>query len=180
MTAVPQCSKRVSLGRPGVVVVLSSRGVVAVDASFAALDKSLIGDLLILLGVIAWAFYAVVGKPYAQRYGAMATTGTSIILGTLLYLPLGIAATDFAQVRALSGEVWLMIAYLVVVTSVISYVIYYWSLARTDASKVAIFSNLQPVMTACLAWAIYGEKLTASFAVGGVMVIAGVFLTERA
>jgi drug/metabolite transporter (DMT)-like permease len=44
---------------------------------------------------------------------------------------------------------------------------------------VAIWSNLQPVLTAALAWAIYGEPITPTFVAGGVMVLAGVVLTER-
>ena len=64
-------------------------------------------------------------------------------------------------------------------TSVVAYLIYYWALAQAEASRVAIWSNLQPVLTAVLAWAIYGESLTAPFLAGGAMVLAGVVLTER-
>ena len=47
------------------------------------------------------------------------------------------------------------------------------------ASVTLPLSRAQPVLTAALAWALYGEAVTATFVVGGAMVVAGVVLTER-
>jgi drug/metabolite transporter (DMT)-like permease len=64
-------------------------------------------------------------------------------------------------------------------TNVVAWLLYSWALSRAEASRVAVWSNLQPVLTALLAWAMYGERLTAQFAAGGAMVLLGVLLTER-
>jgi drug/metabolite transporter (DMT)-like permease len=160
----------------GAVVVLVGRGQLAgqVEAS-----RAMLGDLLVLLAVISWAVYAVWGKPYAERYGVVTTTGITIVTGSLLYVPIGIFFSRTEHFRALSGVGWGSIAYLVVLTSVISYLLYYWALAREDASRVAIWSNTQPVLTALLAWMVYGDRLTPSFVVGGLLVIAGVAMTQQ-
>ncbi len=159
----------------GVLLVLLSRGL----AFSGAAGSALAGDLLILVAVVAWAVYIVLGKPYAERHGAVVTTGLSLVIGTLLYVPFGVATSDWRDFQALSALGWWTVAYLVLITSVVSYLIYYWALARADASRVAIWSNLQPVLTALLAWGLYGERLTARFVAGGAMVIVGVVLTER-
>jgi len=173
--ATPVKVAGIAVAFAGVLVVLLARG----QVDLASAGSQLSGDLLILVGVVAWAFYVVAGKPYAERYGTVASTGTSLLLGALLYAPLGLALSERAHFEALSPGGWASVAYLVVFTSVLNYLIYYWALARAEASRVAIWSNLQPVFTALLAWAFYGERLTASFAVGGAMVLAGVVLTER-
>jgi drug/metabolite transporter (DMT)-like permease len=160
----------------GVVLVLSARGVVEVGAPATS---TLVGDLWVLLAVIFWAVYSVAGKPYAERYGALASTGYVFLFGSGLYLPFGLALSDSERLASLSLAGWAGVIYLVVITSVVSYLLYYWSLARVEASKVAIFSNLQPVLTAVLAWAVYGERLTGQFVAGGALVLAGVVLTER-
>jgi drug/metabolite transporter (DMT)-like permease len=159
----------------GVLVVLLARGVMA----FRGDGSPLLGDLLILCAVAAWAVYAVWGKPYAERYGALTFSGISLGLGTLLYLPLGLASSEASHFARLSLGGWTAVAYLVVITSVICYVIFYWAMARVEASRVAIWANLQPVLTALLAWAAYGERLTGPFVAGGAMVLAGVVLTTR-
>ena len=153
-------------------------------ASLLARVTRFVADVLngtpsIVVGVFAWAVYVVWGKPYAERYGAVSFTGLSLVFGTVLYLPVGLAESRAAHLAALSPVGWAAVAYLVVITSVVSYVIFYWAVARTEASRVAIWSNLQPVLTAGLAWIFYGERLTVPFLAGGAMVIAGVVLTER-
>jgi drug/metabolite transporter (DMT)-like permease len=160
----------------GAAVVLVARGQLSgqPDAS-----RALLGDLLVLAAVVAWAVYVVWGKPFAERYGVVTTTGISIVTGSLLYLPVGLWFSRVADFRALSAPGWWSLAYLVVLTSVVAYLLYYWALAREDASRVAIWSNTQPVLTALLAWAIYGDRLTPSFVVGGLLVIAGVAMTQR-
>lgn len=47
-----------------------------------------------------------------------------------------------------------------------------------SASKVAIFSNLQPAGTALAAWTVLDEALHWELAVGGALVLAGVRLTQ--
>jgi drug/metabolite transporter (DMT)-like permease len=73
---------------------------------------------------------------------------------------------------------WSAIAYLAVVTSVVSYFLWYYALGKMTASKVAVFSNLQPVATALAAWAFLHEPLTWEIALGGALVLAGVWLTQ--
>jgi drug/metabolite transporter (DMT)-like permease len=174
--ATPGKLAGIGLAFGGTVVVLASRGLTGLAP---AERQGLLGDLLVLVGVLAWAFYVVYGKPYAERYGAVATTGLTLVIGTLLYLPVGAATSDLARYGELSPLGWASVAYLVVVTSVVSYLIYYWALARAEASRVAIWSSLQPVLTALGAWAAYGERLTGTFLLGTALVLAGVVLTER-
>jgi drug/metabolite transporter (DMT)-like permease len=159
----------------GTVVVLSARGVLGV----AGARDVLRGDLLLLLAVVSWALYAVGGKAYAARYGGLAAGSGTLVAGTLLCAPVGLAFADPGRVAAMSGWGLASLAYLVAVTSVVAWLIYYWALGRTEASRVAIWSNLQPVLTALLAWAVHGEALSGPFLAGGAMVVAGVVLTER-
>jgi drug/metabolite transporter (DMT)-like permease len=160
----------------GTVVVLSARGVLGVEGA----RDVLVGDLLLLGAVITWSLYAVGGKVYAARYGGLAAGAGTLVAGTLLCVPPGLVfAFHPGKIAAASGWALASLVYLVIVTSVLAWLIYYWALGRAEASRVAIWSNLQPVLTALLAWAVYGELLTGPFVVGGAMVVAGVVLTER-
>ena len=159
----------------GTVVVLSARGVLGI----AGARDVLAGDVLLLFAVISWAMYAVGGKVYAARYGGLAAGSGTLVAGTILCFPPGLAFFHPAKVAAVSPWGLASLVYLVLVTSVLAWLIYYWALGQAEASRVAIWSNLQPVLTALLAWAVYGEALTAPFLAGGAMVVAGVALTER-
>ncbi len=70
------------------------------------------------------------------------------------------------------------LAYLGLGSSVLAYLIWFAALGRTDASKVAVFSNLQPVATALAARVALGEAIGWEVVVGGALVLLGVRLTQ--
>ena len=159
----------------GTVWVLFQRGL---DVS----KGPLVGDLLLLIAVLAWAVYTAEGREIVNAYGALPTIAWTLIGGTLLYLPLGLgsllSAANRADIARASPQAWWGIAYLIVVTSVIAYLLWYWALKHLAAARVAVFTNLQPLATAFLAHVFLGEHVTAGFLAGAVVVIAGVLLTQ--
>jgi drug/metabolite transporter (DMT)-like permease len=70
--------------------------------------------------------------------------------------------------------------YLIVVHSVICYLIFYYLLMHAPASRVSLFSYIQPVLASLFAWLLLSEPVTAAVAAGGALVTAGVWLAERA
>ncbi len=165
----------IALAFAGVVVVLAARGAVGVDVA----RRGLLGDLVVLAAVVAWSVFAVAGKPYVERYGVLAATGAAIAAGSAAYLPFGLALSRLPAFGHVSPGGWASLLYLAVLQTVVAYLLYYWALRREQASRIAVWSNTQPVLAAALSWAIFGEAVTATFVVGGAMVVAGVVLTER-
>ena len=164
-----------ALALGGTVFVLLQRG----------LDLSrgpLFGDLLLLVAVIAWAVYTAEGREIVARYGAVPTISWTLIAGTVLFLPFGLGSllvpANRAAIARASPEAWWGVAYLIVVTSVIAYLLWYWALKHLAAARVAIFTNLQPLATAALAHFFLGERITLRFVVGGAVVIGGVLLAQ--
>jgi len=160
-------------------ILLSFAGV-AVILHAGRFDRDILfGDILVILAVIAWAAYTIYGKPLLKRYGALTMTAYALGIGTLMYLPLGTwfaLKFDFGTVPT---EGWLSLGYLAIMTSIFAYTIWYWALARMEASKLAIFQNLQPVIAALLSFIFVGETFGASFFIGGALVILGVLVTQR-
>lgn len=156
----------------GVVVLLLGRGL-------QAAREPLVGDLFILAAVGAWVVYTTEGKRWAMEVGPVRSTAWTMISASLWLIPVALWKFDSATVLALSVMAKASVAFLVIMTSVVSYVLWYYALARMEASKVAIFANLQPVATAFLAWWILGEPWTWEITAGGALVLLGVALTQR-
>jgi drug/metabolite transporter (DMT)-like permease len=164
-----------ALALGGTIYVLLQR-----DASASA--EPLAGDLLLLVAVVAWSVYTAEGRDLVARLGAFPTIAWTIIAGTVLYLPIGSGSllvpsyrTDIAHA---SREAWWGVAYLIVMTSVVAYLLWYWALAHLAAARVAIFTNLQPLTTALMAQLFLGERVTAGFYLATAVVIAGVLLAQ--
>ena len=50
----------------------------------------------------------------------------------------------------------------------------------SEASRVAVITNFQPVIAGILGYYILGESLSALFVFGGLIVLAGVTVTQKA
>lgn len=159
----------------GTLYVLSWRGL---DLSRGPLA----GDLLLLVAVVAWALYTAEGRALIGTHGPIAVIAWTLIAGTVMYLPIGVAslAAPGAWHRILhaSAGAWVGVVYLVLVTSVIAYLLWYWALAHLPAARVAVFTNLQPLATAVLAHFFLGEHITPQFVCGAAVVISGVVLAQ--
>ncbi len=161
----------------GLLLAFSGALVLLLAHGLGALSGAFVGDLLILGAVAAWVAYTAEGKPFIGEHGALRATAWSMIAGTLWMLPLAPWFLRPGFILGADAGVKGSILYLALLSSVASYLLWYWALGRTDASKVAVFSNLQPVATALAAWLVLGEQIGWEVGVGGVLVLAGVRLT---
>ncbi|ROL61803.1 hypothetical protein D9V86_03910 [Bacteroidetes/Chlorobi group bacterium ChocPot_Mid] len=156
----------------GTILILFERGINFSSDNFW-------GFIIVLTGSFFYALYTIVGREFSFKYGPIYTTGITMIAGFLLYIPIFIMTGVPLDVSGISFSSWLQILYLGFITSGLGYALWYILLTMRDASKTAVFNNLQPVMTTILAVIIFGQVLTSSFILGGLMIIAGVIITQK-
>jgi drug/metabolite transporter (DMT)-like permease len=156
----------------GVVVFLAEKGL-SMKFSY------LLGDTMILIAVLSWSLYSVLGRQVVKEMGTFAFTGQTAIIGTAIYFPLGLILAlkfDYSNV-GIAG--WGGLAYTAVLTSVGAYSIWLWAMKRFAPSKVAVFMNLQPVTAAVMAYFLIGERLSLLSIISGVVILIGVYITQR-
>lgn len=143
-----------------------------------AVGGHLKGDLLILGAVITAALYMVGARELGREYSAWAITCFQIFYGALFYAPMFLLEMPRLDWRSVSGSSLLAAMYLTVFATVAAFLCYNYGLTRIQASRASAFINGIPVITAAAAWAVLGERLTALQAVGGAMVLIGVWMTN--
>jgi drug/metabolite transporter (DMT)-like permease len=161
-------------------VLLAVGGVVLVLWEEAPLPSSstTLGNWLLLLASWAWALYTVLSQRVAMQLGALKTTALSMVLGWMLYLPLWAALGAELGLELLSPSLVLELLYMGVVTSGIGYLLWVAVLQRLEASKVAVFATLQPVLTTLAAIPLFGFVPSFPFLLGGTAILAGMLLTQ--
>ncbi len=140
---------------------------------------TLLGDGLVFGAVLAWAGYTAGSRELLAHLDPLALTASATVMGALVFVPIGVPAVLAQDWTRITANGWFGLAYISFVTSVLTYLIWSWALARTEASRVAVFTNLQPIAAAVLAWAILGTPLTVHFGVSTAIVLGGVALAER-
>jgi drug/metabolite transporter (DMT)-like permease len=138
----------------------------------------ILGDLMVLVAVMAWAGYTVLSRPLVERHGAQRATTLSILFGLAIFAPMGLFGLPSLTIASVPSMAWVALVYLGVITSVASYLLWFHALSMKEPSRVAIATNAQPVATAMLAWMFYGQVVTPAFVVGAVLVLGGVLLTQ--
>jgi drug/metabolite transporter (DMT)-like permease len=170
--------------RPGirraVGIMIAAAGVYVILAGGMARfgRQFLFGDLLVLIAVIAWAVATVMAKPLAVKYGAFRVTGLALVYGSLVYLPFGLYKVAQFSFEGLSRAAWFSVFYMAVVVSLLAYFLWYWVLKYMEVSRVAVIQNIQPVIASAVAAMLLAEPISQRFVIGGIIVIAGVILTE--
>jgi drug/metabolite transporter (DMT)-like permease len=79
-----------------------------------------------------------------------------------------------------SAPVWLLVGFVVVVGTMITFSLLTGALRHIPATRAAIVSTLEPVLATIIAWAWLGESFGPSQLVGGAIVIGGIFLAQTA
>jgi len=148
--------------------------------SASAQAASLLGDVLILAAGLSFAVYTVFGKEIAAEHGGMAVISVSYAAGGLFLLPMTLFFASRFDFSSVSAEAWAAFAYMTVISSVLCYIGWIYALKRLPASRLSAFSYLQPLVATAMALPLLGEPVTASLVSGGGLIMAGVFLSERA
>ncbi len=156
----------------GVVVILSERGLSFGSSYFT-------GNVLVLIASFSWALYTVIGKEFTTKYGAIYSTSLTMILGFVFYVPIFLFTGKSLDLGALTFDNWLQLLYLGLFASGAAYVIWYYALTKIDAGRVALFNNLQPVLTTILSIIVFGHRITEYLVIGGLLIIAGVIVAQR-
>ena len=163
----------------GLVLAFSGVVILLADRRGAALPpKWILGDLMILVAVVAWASYTVASRPLVMKHGAQRATTLSILFGLAIFAPLGAMGLPHLHLTAVPPLAWVGLLYLGLLTSVVSYLLWFHALSMKEPSRVAIATNGQPVATALLGWIFFAQPITLPFVAGAVLVAAGVALAQ--
>jgi drug/metabolite transporter (DMT)-like permease len=162
----------------GITLALIGAAIIMFEHGAALHEGYTLGNILIFIAVIAWSLFTMMGRPLVLKYGALYVTGLNMIIGSLLYLPIGLLSTDSGDISSMTSGMWLQVAYLALIASVINYILWYAALGKLEATRVAVFQNLQPVMTTAMALYLGRVTLTGEFLGGGVLALAGILIVE--
>jgi drug/metabolite transporter (DMT)-like permease len=121
------------------------------------------------LQVIVWSFLT----------GSVALNLVSPVTGFDARI-LGDDVSLLGTLSALSAPVWLVLAWIVVLGTVVPFGVELLALRHLSATKVTMVAMLEPVGVSVLGWVWFLERLDTVGVVGGAAVVAGIVLAQTA
>ena len=97
--------------------------------------------------------------------------------------PFEVFTTEIPLEGALEGNTaqgWVLILYVVLIGTILPYLLVMAGLKHLKASTTSAFGLLEPIFVGIVAWFWLGESWTVIQLVGGVVVIAGIYMADQA
>ena len=141
------------------------------------------GELLTLCSAVIYAGHII-------ALGRLSEPGTALSLSAVqmavITVVCGVAALWPAGGSGIgiqlpgSAKDWLIVIYLALIAGALTMVLQTWAQARVEASRAAVIMAMEPVWAAAFAVALGGESVTLRMVVGGLAILAAMYLVELA
>ncbi len=159
-------------GLIGALIALGGVALIVIDQLGAAVPLGSL--LLIVVGVVFIAESGVILK-WVPRADPFATNGVGMLTGGAVLAAFSLALGETFALPATIG-VWAAVGYLVLGGSIVMFGLYLFALRRWTASAVSYVTLLMPMVTVPAAAVMFGEQISPTFVIGGVVVLVGVYV----
>lgn len=130
-----------------------------------------IGDFVVLLATLGWAFVAIPGKRLTKHLSSVVIVGYRFLIASLIFLPMLL----FLNQLVIKSVYQVILG----ITVGLGYIFYYEGLKRIKAGQVAITELSSPFFAAILAWILLGEYTTMMQIIGASLLVTGLMILSQ-
>ncbi|MEP7105120.1 MAG: DMT family transporter [Chloroflexota bacterium] len=139
---------------------------------------SLLGDVLLVLASLTWAAYTVLGGALVRERGALAVTTAAAAWAIPLMVVAAVVELALGARPALDAAGLAELLYLGLGATALGWWAWYRGVEGAPAAAAAVPFLLQPVVGVGLSALFLGARLTIAFALGSVLVAAGMLVAS--
>ena len=174
-----------------VAVVLCIAGLAIVVEIWAGVAFSTVGVTAALGGAFGLTAYLLMAERERRHrdpvslsfYGFLFAAALWAVVQPLWRFPwdvLGETVSLQGNLSDRSAPVWLMVGFIVVVGTMITFSLLTGALRHISATRASIVATLEPVIATVIAWIWLEETFGPTQLIGGAVVLAGIFLAQSA
>jgi drug/metabolite transporter (DMT)-like permease len=162
----------VIIGATGTVLLVLS------GKNAAVFSGSLLGNVLIIINISAYAMYLVLIKPMMQTYHPFTVMKWVFLFGFMAVLPFTFHTMFYIGPEVLKTKVVLSLAYVVFGTTMLAYILTIFGLKYLRASSVGYYIYMQPVMAGLIGLIWFAEIISFFKILSALLIFAGVYLVN--
>lgn len=137
------------------------------------------GLAFVFFAVFSALGYTVLMKKITAKYNSYTIVTWQTLIGIIYFLPL-LLINDINKIQSIhwNWEIFMLIAILSLFATVLAYIIFSTGIRELGATKVMVFTNAIPVITAIFAAILGIETIPMKKLLGVLIVVMGVFLSQ--
>lgn len=163
----------------GILVAACGAILLMGGTNFSFNSDKVLGDLMVTVNAIIYAFYLVYAKSLMQKYHPLTVTLWSFFFGFFLVLPFAGSELLEIQWHTFTPVVWWSIAFVTFGCTFLTYVLTAFALKNASSSLVGSYIYLQPVMAVIIALSLGKDQLTLMKMVDILIIFSGIYLVNR-
>jgi drug/metabolite transporter (DMT)-like permease len=174
-----------------VAIALSLLGLIFVAKVWEGFTFDLFGTLGALGAALALAVYFLMSQSQGTKRSAQAMVVWGMGVAGLFWsiilpiwnFPTQIFTTSInlqGRFSDYSAPGWVLIAYIIVFGTMVPYLLVVGGIRRLSASTSSVIGMLEPVLAGAFAWIWLSQSWSAIQLVGGVIVLIGIYIADRA
>lgn len=165
-------------------IVLAMLGVLAVvskgDLSTIAVGNfGTYGDFLILISSVNWAVFSILSRQGLKQHPSTRMTFWVMTIGWLITAVAFFAGGRYTEIQALNARGWTALIFLGIFTTGLAYIAWFDALGQLPAAQTGAFLFVEPLTSMVVASVILKEQITAVSILGGMVILAGIWLVNR-
>jgi drug/metabolite transporter (DMT)-like permease len=165
------------LGMFGVYLIVERSLVPNIPSGGGALR--ILGDVLVILGLICEAFYTVRGKSLLVKHPPLLITSAAIVGSALVWIPIAGGEVLYNGWHPPGVTAWLGLFWLAIMSTVVAYLAWFKGLEKIEGSAAASALFVQPLLGTFLAIFLLGDQILPTTIIGGLLIIVSVYIISR-
>lgn len=146
--------------------------------SSAHADNYLLGDILIIINAISYAFYFILVKPLMKEYSPLHIVRWIFTLGFFMVVPFAWTEVTEIHWQQFHYADFGALAFVVIGGTFLAYYFNAFGIMHLGAGITGSYIYTQPIFAALIATFVLNEPLTFQKIVAGILIFAGVFLVS--
>lgn len=164
----------------GAAIAFLGMTAVVLNGQFV-LHLSPLGDSLAFAACLCWAVYSILMKPITGRYGSGFITRKVFFYGLVTIIPYYIVFPEVPSMEILTRPVVIAnLLFLGVIASMVCFLTWTWCIHKLGAMRATNYVYVNPVATIVFATWILNEHITPWFILGTVLIILGLYMSNKA
>lgn len=143
--------------------------------------NDILGIALTFMSMLTWALYLIITRKVSQKYTAVSQMKWIFLVSAIVLVPFmsgeWSAQTLYSAQWAWSGVAEML--FIIIFATVMGYFAIPYAMQHLQATTVSVYTNLQPVVAALVAFALAQDSLTWDKPIAGFLVLLSAYLVNK-
>lgn len=137
------------------------------------------GDILVTTNAILYAVYLVKVKPLMRKYNPLTVSAYTFTMAGIMVIPFSYRQTLATDFSSIPMPIWFGIAFVIVGTTFMTYLLNAWALKHASPSLVGSYIYLQPILATGIAVMAGKESLSLEKVIFALLIFMGVYFVNK-